>query len=249
MPRLLMPRLPVCLRPFLRPTTWRAAALLATCLALSACQGYAPLRDLPATLAAASGGAAEAAVAQADSPLSAAPAALPATSSPAPAGDSRSAPPPVALAIPAIGLQALVTPMGWELILDGEEVTTRWVVPEETLGWAVNSAGAGGAGSVVIAGHQALGAALFRPLALGEVAVGQEIQLQTADGSSYLYQVTQLSDPIPAIGATPEEVAQAEAYLQPTATAQLILITGWPADVTTHRLFVVAAYRGLQQNQ
>jgi sortase (surface protein transpeptidase) len=148
------------------------------------------------------------------------------------------------LSIPAAGLEAEVTPMGWELVLQDGVVTTRWVVPLDTLGWAVNSAEPGSDGNVVIIGHQALGAALFRPLALGEVSIGQEIRVQGADGATYLYRVSEVSPPIPAIGATPEEQAQSAAYLAPTAAARLTLVSGWPADITTHRLFVVAEYAG-----
>ncbi len=126
---------------------------------------------------------------------------------------------PVALAIPAVELQAQVTPMGWEPTLINDQVTTRWVVPEQTLGWAVNSAGAGEPGNVVIVGHQAVGAALFRPVALGEVTPGQAIQLQTADGVTYLYTVTEVSEPIPAIGASADELAQAATYLAPSTDA------------------------------
>jgi sortase A len=151
---------------------------------------------------------------------------------------------PVALAIPAIGLQAQVTPMGWEPVLINDQVSTRWLVPEQTLGWAVNSAGVGDPGNVIIVGHQALGAVLFRPLALGEMEVGQEIQLQAADGTTHLYRVSEVSAPITAIGASAEEVAQATTYMTPTTDARLTLVSGWPADATTHRLFVVAEYVG-----
>ena len=153
---------------------------------------------------------------------------------------------PVALAIPAVDLQAQVTPMGWEPALIADQVSTRWVVPEQTLGWAVNSAGAGEPGNVIIVGHQAVGAAIFRPLALGEVIAGQEILVQAANGVLHRYQVTEVSEPIPAIGASAEELAQAAEYLAPTTDARLTLVSGWPADATTHRMFVVAEYAGVQ---
>jgi sortase A len=153
---------------------------------------------------------------------------------------------PVGLAIPAVDLQAQVAPMGWEPIMQGDQVTTAWIVPEQTLGWAVNSAGAGEPGNVIIVGHQAVGAAIFRPLALGDVTVGQEIAVQAADGTTYLYRVRDVSDPIAAIGASAEEQAQAAAYLAPAPDARLTLISGWPADATTHRVFVVAEYVGVQ---
>ena len=153
---------------------------------------------------------------------------------------------PVALSIPAVDLQVQVTPMGWEPVLIDDQVSTRWVVPEQTVGWAVSSAGAGEPGNVIIVGHQAVGAALFRPLALGEVVAGQEILLQSADGVQHLYRVTAVSDPIPAIGASADELVQAAAYLAPTTDARLTLVSGWPADATTHRVFVVAEYVGVQ---
>jgi sortase (surface protein transpeptidase) len=153
---------------------------------------------------------------------------------------------PVALSIPSLDVEAAVTPMGWEPILQGEQVTTRWVIPLDSLGWAVNSAGAGEEGNVVIAGHQALGAALLRPLALGDVSVGQEILVETSGGQTYAYRVREVSPPIKAIGATAAEDAQSAAYLAPAASAQLTLLTGWPSDVSTHRLFVVADLEGVR---
>ena len=134
--------------------------------------------------------------------------------------------------------------MGGERARNGDGGTRRRDVPLDTLGWAVNSAAAGTPGNVIIAGHQALGAELFRPLALGEVSVGQEIDLLGDDGITYAYRVSEVSPPIPAIGATAAEIAQAAAYLAPSDDARLTLLSGWPADTTTHRLFVVAEYTG-----
>lgn len=151
---------------------------------------------------------------------------------------------PVRLSIPELDLDAEVTPMGWETAMDGDRVTTRWVVPLDTLGWAVNSAEAGAPGNVVVIGHQAMGAAPLRSLALGEIAPGQEIRLVTAGGVTHLYQVSEVSPPIAAIGATAAESAQAAAYLAPDGVARLTLVSGWPSDTTTHRLFVVADYVG-----
>lgn len=152
--------------------------------------------------------------------------------------------PPVTLAIPDINLDAPVTPMGWELAMNGDQVTTRWLIPLDTLGWAVNSAEAGAPDNMVIIGHQALGAALLRPLALGEIALGQEIRVGAENGITYLYTVSEVSPPIPAIGASSEDAALAAAYLSPAGDARLTLVSGWPADTTTHRLFVVAEYIG-----
>jgi len=148
---------------------------------------------------------------------------------------------PVLLVMPAIALTTTVAPMGWELVLDAnQQVTTRWVIPLDTAGWAVNSAAAGEAGNTIIAGHQMLGAAVLRPLALDESQVGQDVFVTTATGKTVHYRVKTISPPIPAIGATADEVAQATAYAAPVVTPTLTLITGWPADVSTHRIFVQA---------
>ena len=113
-------------------------------------------------------------------------------------------------------------------------------MPDEAAGWAPNSARAGDAGNVVIAGHQARGEAVFAPISLGEVEVDQEIVLADETGNTFTYRVVEVSEPIPVVGATDAEVAQAAAYAAPTTDARLTLITGWPAATTTHRVFVVA---------
>jgi LPXTG-site transpeptidase (sortase) family protein len=148
--------------------------------------------------------------------------------------------PPVEIEIPALSLVIPVTPMGWESTEVDGQITTRWVVPDDAAGWAPNSARAGNVGNVVIAGHQARGAAVFAAVALGEVEVGQELVLADETGNTFTYRVVEVSEPIPVLGATDAEVEQAAVYAAPTTDARLTLITGWPAATTTHRVFVVA---------
>lgn len=148
--------------------------------------------------------------------------------------------PPVEIEIPALSLVIPVTPMGWESVDVDGQATTRWVVPDDAAGWAPNSARAGDVGNVVIAGHQARGAAVFAAVALGEVEVGQELVLADETGNTFTYRVVEVSEPIPVLGATDAEVEQAAAYAAQTTDARLTLITGWPAATTTHRVFVVA---------
>lgn len=151
-----------------------------------------------------------------------------------------SANPPVEIEIPALSLVIPVTLMGWESTQVGGETTTRWVVPEDAAGWAPNSARAGESGNVVIAGHQERGEAVFAPVSLGEVEVGQDIVLADETGNTFTYRVVEVSEPIALVGATDAEIAQAVAYAAPTTDARLTLITGWPTATTTHRVFVVA---------
>jgi hypothetical protein len=100
---------------------------------------------------------------------------------------------------------------------------------------------------MVISGRQADGAAVFAPLALGAVAPDQEIFVTDGDGITFVYRITEVTPPIPVTGATPEEQAQAAAYFAPTDTARLTLATGWPEFTTTHRIFALADFVGVQE--
>ncbi len=151
---------------------------------------------------------------------------------------------PVQLAIPALVVEWPIVPMGWIVADVNGQRTTKWEVPLEAIGWHVNSAGAGEAGNVVLSGHQAQGAALLAPLALGDIAVGQELLLTDAQGQVFLYTVTEVSEPIPVIGATAEDDALAATYAAPSSQPKLTLITGWPDFTTTHRVFAVAELVG-----
>lgn len=152
---------------------------------------------------------------------------------------------PIRVQIPAIGLDAPIIAMGWRVeIVDGAR-TTVWDVPMEEAGWHINSMGAGGLGNTVVSGRQVEGAAVFAPLALGSVAPGQDVLLTDGDGIVFVYRISEVTDPIPVTGATPDEVARATTYFAPTTTARLTLVTGWPDFTTTHRIFAVADFIGV----
>ncbi len=148
---------------------------------------------------------------------------------------------PVALSFPDLALTVPVQPMGWELVRTETGRTTEWLLPTEAAGWHPGSAGAGEAGNMIISGSQLQGAAVFAPLALGEVSVGQEILLTSVTGEEFAYTVVELSEPLALNGDADAAAALAD-YLQaaPTATSRLTLLTGWPDFTTTHRLVVVA---------
>ncbi len=151
---------------------------------------------------------------------------------------------PVALRIPDLALELPITEMGWVVTEANGQRITEWIVPVETIGWHVNSAGAGANGNTVLSGHQTTGAAVFAPLALGDIVVGQELQLVDEAGNVFVYTVNEISEPIAIVGATEEDNALAQTYIAPTDTAQLTLVTGWPDFTTTHRIFAVAEYVG-----
>ena len=152
--------------------------------------------------------------------------------------------PPVLFQLPELDIEFRVVPMGWTIVEKEGARTTQWVVPADAAGWHVNSAGAGAAGNTILSGHQAVGEAVFAPLALGEIQVGQQILLTAEDGTVYAYQVTDVSQPIPIVGATESDKQQAAAYTAPSDEPKLTLITGWPDFSTTHRIFAVAELAG-----
>lgn len=152
---------------------------------------------------------------------------------------------PVRIQIPAIDLDAPIIAMGWRLELVDGARTTVWDVPFEEAGWHINSAGAGAAGNTLVTGRQLGGAAVFAPLALGQVAPGQDILLTDGDDITFVYRIVEVTDPVAVTGATAEELAQAEAYFAPTTDARLTLVTGWPEFTTTHRIFAVAEFVGV----
>jgi sortase A len=154
---------------------------------------------------------------------------------------------PVRVQIPEIGLDAPIIAMGWRVAMVDEKRATVWDVPLDKAGWHINSVGAGALGNTIVSGRQADGAAVFAPLALGSIAVGQEVLLTDGDGITFVYEISEVTDPIPVTGATPDEIAQAATYFAPTNDARLTLVTGWPDFTTTHRIFAVATFVGVMR--
>ncbi len=148
--------------------------------------------------------------------------------------------PPVRLAIPSIDFATEVVPMAWRVTeVDGERQAV-WEVPEASAGWHINSATVGAAGNMLISGHHREGAAVFAPLARGEVVIDDQIYVTDSAGRTFIYQVSEIADPIPVNGASSAEVDRLNAYQAPSTTAKLTLLTGWPDFSDTHYLIIVA---------
>jgi sortase (surface protein transpeptidase) len=152
--------------------------------------------------------------------------------------------PPTRLVIPALDLEIEVVPMAWSVTEVAGQRQAVWAVPLDAAGWHINSAGAGAAGNVIISGHHLAGDAVFAPLARDGVKPGQQVILVDEDGRQFVYAVTEISAPIPAVGATEADQAQIASYLAPATQAQVTLLTGWPAFADTHYRMVVAALVG-----
>ncbi len=155
---------------------------------------------------------------------------------------------PTRLQIPAVGIDVAVSSMGWQAADVNGVATTVWILPDVGVGWHPNSALAGSVGTVVISGHQLLGAASFAPLALGDVTTGQDILLTDSITQTFVYRVTAVSDPQPISTDNVAELALAAQYTaqnNDTTDAILTIITGWPDFSSTHRLFVTAEFVGM----
>ncbi|MBI3959421.1 MAG: sortase [Chloroflexi bacterium] len=227
---------------------WSLALLLA--LFLAGCQAalnepVAAVPDTPVPPAAVEPTATSATTAK-STPVPAAPASAQTTQATEPlAADEANA--PAQLRIPAIGLDVVVSPMGWWVTEINGTRTTAWALPEAGVGWHPNSARAGSVGNVVISGHQLLGDAPFAPLALGDVTTGEEILLTDSEGQTFVYRVTAVSEPQPISTASAEELALAAQYTAQGDSAELTLISGWPDFSSTHRLFVSAEFVGVAE--
>lgn len=154
--------------------------------------------------------------------------------------------PPTLLSIPEISLDASVVPMEWRVAEVAGKRTTVWSLPADALGWHSNSVGAGAAGNLVISGHQLLGEGLLAPVALGEVAIGQEILVTDAEATVFVYQISEVSEPIVISEDRATEEGLAASWTTQSGDPRLTLITGWPDFSSTHRIFVTALFVGVQ---
>lgn len=153
---------------------------------------------------------------------------------------------PVRLTVPALNFAVPIESMRWQVAeIEGTRQAV-WEVPAVSAGWHINSARPGTAGNLVLSGHHLIGAAVFAPLARGEFTVGAEILIEDDQGRTFLYQVSEVAQPIPVNGSTAEKT-QAMAYVAPSEQPLLTLVTGWPDFSDTHYLFVRATLAGRVQ--
>lgn len=144
--------------------------------------------------------------------------------------------PPERIAIPSIGLDAPVEPVGWQAISLGGVSVVQWEVAEYAAGWHQDSALPGHLGNIVLAGHHNIKGEVFRDLI--DLKEGDVITL-TAEGRAYRYQVATLL--VLRERGMPLEVRQENArWIAPTTQERLTLVTCWPYASNTHRVIVLA---------
>ncbi|NOZ27917.1 MAG: sortase [Chloroflexi bacterium] len=160
---------------------------------------------------------------------------------PTPTPDS----PPVRLVIPALGIDVPVVEVGWHIVGEGEERRSEWQTADYAAGHHVNSANPGQVGNVVISGHHNIKGKVFEQISRDidrkepRLIPGAEIQVYTADGRDYTYQVEQVLL-LQEVGASEEERRKNAQWMAPTDEPSLTLITCWPFWTNTHRVIVRA---------
>ena len=144
---------------------------------------------------------------------------------------------PSLLEIPSLQLQIPVEGLGWDRAIGPNgELYSRWDDIYFAAGWHKNSAQPGEIGNVVMSGHNNSFGAVFRDL--WRVQAGEVIYVETA-GERFTYQVGKVSI-MPEWNASDAQRAKTASYIQQTSDQRLTLVSCWPPNSNTHRVFVEA---------
>lgn len=160
------------------------------------------------------------------------PAATPAATPPARGNPDR-------LVIPKIDLDTPIVDVGWDVVQRGNQRYTEWQTADNAAGRHINSARPGETGNVVLSGHHNTKGEVFRRISEQELAVGDALYLYDSQGRRHLYQVTEVTEPLPEVGASEAQRLANARYIQPTSDARVTLVTCWPYWTNTHRIVVV----------
>lgn len=144
------------------------------------------------------------------------------------------------MVIPAIDLDTPVVDVGWDVIERGNRRYTEWQTAENAAGRHINSAKPGEQGNVVLSGHHNTKGEVFRRIAEQELSVGEAIYLYDAQGRRHTYEVVEVTEPLPEVGASEAQRLANASYIEPTDDARVTLVTCWPYWTNTHRIVVVA---------
>ncbi len=144
---------------------------------------------------------------------------------------------PTLLEIPAIDLETAVEGKGWgRMVRDDGTAYSEWEDVRYAAGWHINSAVPGENGNIVVSGHNNVYGAVFRDL--WRLRAGEEIHLYSGN-TRYTYIVDQVSV-LPEEQATTQQQTELASYLIQTTDNRLTLVSCWPPNSNTHRVFVVA---------
>ncbi len=147
------------------------------------------------------------------------------------------------LEIPAIKLATAVTERGWQQIQQADgKLISAWEDVGFVPGWHKNSAMPGRTGNIVVSGHNNVDGSIFRHL--WQLNPGATIYLDQGR-VRYTYVIDEVTIERET-NATAAQQAENAAYLHQTTDNRLTLITCWPWNDSTHRVFVVAKLKNIQ---
>jgi sortase A len=145
---------------------------------------------------------------------------------------------PQRIVIPAIQLDAPVLPSGYALVdIDGQ-VYQQWEAPQEyAVGWHQTSAFIGAPGNTVLNGHNNIYGSVFARLI--DLNEGDAIEIHSGEWR-ILYTVTNKM----VLPERDEDLSvrlENGRWMQPTSDERLTLVSCWPPESNTHRVFIVAS--------
>jgi sortase (surface protein transpeptidase) len=162
---------------------------------------------------------------------------------------------PVRLTIPDLKIDIPVTDMTWKVINSASGPQSEWEIPENSAGFAINSALLGDPGNTVISGHNNIYGRVFMRISQAwpdqgfqkvdaytdrsTILDGRQVILTGADGRRVTYIITafyRVKDSSVPLG---QRIKNAE-WIAQTANTELTLTTCWPPWSNTHRLIVIA---------
>jgi sortase A len=145
--------------------------------------------------------------------------------------------PPDRIVAPAIGLDAQVIPVGWHTTTNPDGTTSlEWDVASNAAGWHQTSALPGEVGNMVIAGHSDINGEVFRNLA--NLKVGDEVEIEASD-RAFTYTVTDKFIVADKYVSWAQRLDNAK-WIGPFPDERLTLLTCWPPNNNTHRVFLIA---------
>lgn len=145
---------------------------------------------------------------------------------------------PTLLEIPAIGLETTVESKGWQPKIGQDGLAyNEWNDVRYAAGWHLNSAIPGATGNIVLSGHNNIYGAVFRDL--WRLKAGSPIYLYTGtERHTYVVESIQI---MPEQNATADQQAKTASYIVQSTDQRLTLVSCWPPNSNTHRVFVVAS--------
>lgn len=144
---------------------------------------------------------------------------------------------PTFLRIPAIDLSTAIEAMGWRRVVSPSGVAySEWENIQYAAGWQKNSAVPGDQGNVVLNGHNNIDGAVFRDL--WKVTAGESIYVY-ANQRQYTYIVDSVQL-MPEVDADAAQQAKTASFIRQSDDYRLTLVSCWPPNNNTHRVFVQA---------